>query len=95
MGLTQFTIWGGNGFNQRVGRIIFQNVDPGYGKGVTAQRFIDPVVRPEIVPFFIVVMETIFCNTITPVHTMTGLHRSSYVSTTPSPCRGSCSGQRN
>lgn len=45
-------LWGGIGLNQVVGPVFFQDIGPGPGNGITAQRFIDQVVRPHIVPFF-------------------------------------------
>ena len=45
-------IWGGISFNQLVGPVVFRNLGPGRGNGVTAQRYIDQVLRPIIQPHF-------------------------------------------
>ena len=50
------TIWGGIGFNKRVGHILFQNVGIDRGNRVTAQRYIDQVVSPKKFLFFFVVI---------------------------------------
>ena len=44
--------WGGIGFNVKRGPVIFQNLGPGRGNGVTAVRYIDQVLRPHVVPHF-------------------------------------------
>ena len=44
--------WGAIGLNQRLGPIIFQNIGPGCGNGVKAQRYINQVLAPEIMPYF-------------------------------------------
>ena len=45
-------IWGAIGINHAIGPVIFQNIGPGRGQGVNAQRYINQVLRPHIVPFF-------------------------------------------
>ena len=45
-------IWGGITVNQLVGPVVFQNIGPGRGNGVTAQRYINQVLRPVVVPHF-------------------------------------------
>ena len=45
-------IWGAMSLNQLVGPVIFQNIGPGRGNGVTAQRYIAQVLVPHVVPFF-------------------------------------------
>ena len=45
-------IWGAIGFNHLVGSVVFQGIGPGRGNGVTAQRYINQVLRPQIVPYF-------------------------------------------
>lgn len=45
-------IWAGIGLNTRLGAMCFQNVGQGRGHGVTAERYIDQVLRPHVVPFF-------------------------------------------
>ena len=45
-------IWAGIGLNARLGPMSFQNMGQGRGHGVTAQRYIDQVIRPHVVPFF-------------------------------------------
>ena len=45
-------IWAAIGLNQRLGPVVFQNIGPGRGNGITAQRYIDQALRPHIVPFF-------------------------------------------
>ena len=39
-------VWGGIGLNVKLGPVIFQNLGPGIGNGVTAARYIDQVLRP-------------------------------------------------
>lgn len=43
-------VWGGIGLAQRVGPVVFQNIGPGRGNGVTAARYIDQVLRPHAIP---------------------------------------------
>ena len=45
-------IWGGIGLNQLVGPVVFQNIGPGRGNGVTARRYIDQVLWPTVLPHF-------------------------------------------
>jgi transposase len=45
-------VWGGIGLNVKLGPVIFQNLGPGRGNGVTAARYIDQVLRPHVVPHF-------------------------------------------
>lgn len=45
-------IWGAIGLNQSLGPVFFQNIGPGRGHGVNAQRYINQVLRPHVVPFF-------------------------------------------
>ncbi len=45
-------VWGAIGLNQRIGPHLFQNVGAGRGNGITAQRYVDQILRPHIVPFF-------------------------------------------
>jgi hypothetical protein len=45
-------VWGGIGFNVKLGPVIFQNHGLGRGNGVTAARYIDEVLRPHIVSHF-------------------------------------------
>jgi hypothetical protein len=45
-------VWGGIGLNVKLGPVIFQNLGPGRGNGVTAARYIDDVLRPHGVPHF-------------------------------------------
>nr|KAG5688450.1 hypothetical protein BaRGS_003047 [Batillaria attramentaria] len=45
-------VWGGISLNQFVGPVVFQDIGPGRGNGVTAQRYIDQVLRPVVVPHF-------------------------------------------
>ena len=44
--------WGAIGLNRRLGPVIFQNIGPGRGNGVNAQRYINQVLAPEIMPYF-------------------------------------------
>ncbi|XP_005105547.1 uncharacterized protein LOC101846520 [Aplysia californica] len=44
-------IWGTIVLNHRVGPVIFQNIGPGRANGVTAQRYIEQVLAPHVVPF--------------------------------------------
>ena len=43
-------VWGGIGLNVKLAPVIFQNLGPGRGNGVTAARYIDQVLRPHVVP---------------------------------------------
>ena len=45
-------IWGAIGLNRRLGPVIFQNIGPGLGNGVNAQRYINQVLAPEIMLYF-------------------------------------------
>ena len=45
-------ICGAIGLNHAVGPVVFQNIGPGRGNGVTAQRYINQVLLPSVVPFF-------------------------------------------
>ena len=45
-------IWGAIGPNRRLGPVIFQNIGLGRGNGVNAQRYINWVLAPEIMPYF-------------------------------------------
>lgn len=45
-------VWGAIGLNQKIGPVIFENLGPGRGNGVTAARYINQVLRPHVVPFF-------------------------------------------
>lgn len=45
-------VWGGIGLNQRVGPVVFQNLGPGRGGGITAARYIDQALRPHVIPHF-------------------------------------------
>ena len=38
-------VWGDIGINHNAGPVIFQNIGPGRGNGVTAQRYINQVLR--------------------------------------------------
>ena len=44
--------WDGIGLNRLVGPVVFRNIGHGQGNGVTAQRYIDQVLRPKAVPHF-------------------------------------------
>ncbi|XP_071085508.1 uncharacterized protein [Haliotis cracherodii] len=43
-------VWGGIGLAKRVGSVVFQNIGPGKGNGVTAAWYIDQVLRPHAIP---------------------------------------------
>ncbi|KAK7098922.1 hypothetical protein V1264_003137 [Littorina saxatilis] len=45
-------IWAAIGVNQLVAPVVFQNVGQGRGNGVNADRYINQVLRPFVVPFF-------------------------------------------
>ena len=45
-------IWGAIGLIRRLWPIIFQNIGPGRGNGVNAQRYINQVLAPEIMPYY-------------------------------------------
>ena len=44
-------IWGAIALNHLVGPVFFRNVGPGRGNGITAQRYINQVLRPVAVPY--------------------------------------------
>jgi hypothetical protein len=41
-------VWGGIGLNVKLGPVIFQNLGPGRGNGITAARYIDQFLRPQV-----------------------------------------------
>ena len=45
-------VWGGIGLFSKLGPVVFQNLGPGRGNGVTAARYIDQVLRPHVVQHF-------------------------------------------
>jgi transposase len=45
-------IWGGMAGGTLVGPVIFQNVGPGRGNGVNANRYVQQVLIPHVAPFF-------------------------------------------
>lgn len=45
-------VWGAIALNHKLGPMVFQNVGPGRGHGVTAARYIDQALRPFVVPHF-------------------------------------------
>ena len=45
-------IWGAIARHHALGPVVFQNIGTGRGNGVTAQRYINQVLRPSVVPFF-------------------------------------------
>ena len=45
-------IWGAIGVNRRLGPVVFQNVGQGRGNGVNANRYINEVLMPHVVPYF-------------------------------------------
>ena len=45
-------VWGVIRINHKAGHVIFQNIGPGRGNGVTAMRYINQVLRLHIVPYF-------------------------------------------
>ena len=45
-------VWGGIGLNSKLGPVVFQNLGPGRGNGVTAARYRDQVLTPHVVPHF-------------------------------------------
>nr|KAG5701656.1 hypothetical protein BaRGS_027814 [Batillaria attramentaria] len=45
-------LWGAIGHNQVLGPVIFQGLGPGRSNGITAQRYMDQVLRPHVLPFF-------------------------------------------
>ena len=44
-------IWAAIGLNHLTGPIVFRNIGPGHGNGVTAQRYINQVLRPVVLPY--------------------------------------------
>ena len=45
-------LWGAISWGRRVQPVIFENNGRGHGRGVTAQRYIDEVLTPVVVPVF-------------------------------------------
>ena len=45
-------VWGAIGISHKAGPVIFQNINPGRGNGVTALRYINQVLRLHIVSYF-------------------------------------------
>ena len=45
-------LWGAISWGRRVLPVIFENNGRGRGRGVTAQRYIDEVLTPVVVPVF-------------------------------------------
>nr|KAG5703556.1 hypothetical protein BaRGS_000941 [Batillaria attramentaria] len=45
-------LWGVIVHNQVLGPVIFQGLGPGRGNGITAQRYMDQVLHPHVLPFF-------------------------------------------
>nr|KAG5703011.1 hypothetical protein BaRGS_016172 [Batillaria attramentaria] len=45
-------LWGAISHNQVLGPVIFQGLGPGRGNGITAQRYMDHVLHPHVLPFF-------------------------------------------
>ena len=75
-------IWDAVGLNRRLGSLIFQNIGPGRGNGVNAQRYINQVLAPEIMPYFqqnaILTLQQGNAHT----HTLPGSPQPSYSNTT-------------
>lgn len=46
-------VWGAIGLGKKIGPVVFQNIGPGQGNGVTAVRYIDQCLRPYILPYFL------------------------------------------
>ena len=44
-------VWGAITLHRRLDLVVFQNLAPGRGNGVTAQRYINQVLEPRVVPF--------------------------------------------
>ena len=45
-------VWRGIGLNSKLGPVVFQNLGPGGGNGVTTARYRDQVLTPNVVPHF-------------------------------------------
>ena len=45
-------VLGGIGLNSKLGPVVFQNLGPGRGNGVTAAGYRDQVLTPHVVPHF-------------------------------------------
>nr|KAG5693248.1 hypothetical protein BaRGS_000830 [Batillaria attramentaria] len=43
-------LWGAIGHNKVLGPVIFQGLGPGRGNGITAQRYMDQVLHPHVLP---------------------------------------------
>nr|KAG5688406.1 hypothetical protein BaRGS_026674 [Batillaria attramentaria] len=69
-------LWGAIGHNQVLGPVIFQGLGPGRGNGITAQRYMDQVLHPHVLPFFRHT-GTGFSSTTTRAPTLPGLPRTS------------------
>ena len=45
-------VWGGIAYGERTQLVVLNFQDNGPGRGLTARRYIDQVLRPHVVPFF-------------------------------------------
>ena len=43
-------VWGGIGLNSKLGTVVFQNLGPGRGNGVTTTRYRNQVLTHHVVP---------------------------------------------
>ena len=51
-GVQSIMVWGAIGISHEAGPVIFKNIVPGRGNGVTALRYINQVLRLHIVRYF-------------------------------------------
>ena len=51
-GGARIMVWGGIGLNVKLGPVVYQNLGPGRGNGVTAARYIDQVLRANVIQYF-------------------------------------------
>nr|KAG5710725.1 hypothetical protein BaRGS_035127 [Batillaria attramentaria] len=88
-------LWGAIGHNQVLGPVIFQGLGPGRGNGITAQRYMDQVLHPHVLPFFQAHGNWVFQNDNARPHTVRAtqdlLQRSGIQAAVNSPPLGSWS----
>ena len=52
LGGANIMVWGGIAYGERTQLVVLNFQDNGPGRGLTARRYIDQVLRPHVVPFF-------------------------------------------
>jgi hypothetical protein len=62
-------VWGGIGLFRKLEPVVFQNIGPGRGNGVTAAQYINQVLQPHIVQHFARSQKLIFEHDNARAHT--------------------------